>query len=54
MIERWKCKHGLTLSDRCDACEVEEARETVRRHGEEVDAARRLIERTERESAEAR
>jgi hypothetical protein len=44
MTERWRCAHGLTLSEHCDACEVENAREVLRRYGEPVDEARRVVD----------
>lgn len=44
MTERWKCSHGLTLSENCDACELEIARERDQRLGPLVDEARKLIE----------
>jgi hypothetical protein len=53
MTERWRCTHGLTLDERCDACEVEEAREVVRRWKPVVDEAERRIEQIERERAQA-
>lgn len=43
MTEHYKCRHGLTLQDTCDACEIEAARKTDRRYGPMVDAARKLI-----------
>jgi hypothetical protein len=48
MTERWRCAHGLTLSEQCEACDKELALETVRRHGQMVDEARRVIAEAER------
>lgn len=53
MTERWRCAHGLTLSEHCDACEVENARELVRHWGQPVDEARKLIEQIEKEASNA-
>lgn len=43
MTEHYRCRHGLTLGENCDACEIEAARETDRRYGLAVDEARKLI-----------
>lgn len=43
MTEHWRCAHGLTLFDVCDACELELARERDQRLGPMVDEARRVI-----------
>lgn len=43
MTEHYRCRHGLTLSENCDACEIDAARELVDHWGSAIDAARRLI-----------
>lgn len=43
MTEHWRCAHGLSLTEKCEACEKELALETVRRFGSAVDEARALI-----------
>lgn len=43
MATQYYCRHGLTLADTCDACEVEAAREYDRRYGPGVDEARKVI-----------
>jgi hypothetical protein len=53
MTERWRCAHGLTLSEHCDACEVENARELVRHWGAPVDEARKLIEQEKERANES-
>jgi hypothetical protein len=53
MTERWRCAHGLTLAEKCPACERELAIETLRRHGHDVDEARKVIREAEKERAQA-
>lgn len=43
MTEHFKCRHGLTLAENCDACELELARERDQRLGPLVDEARKVI-----------
>ena len=43
MTNHYKCRHGLTLAENCDACELELARERDQRLGPMVDEARRVI-----------
>lgn len=47
MTEQYRCRHGLTLTENCDACEIEMAMERDRRLGPIVDEARRVIEQAE-------
>jgi hypothetical protein len=37
------CRHGLTLTEACRECDLANAQETVRRYGDDVDQARRVI-----------
>ena len=39
----WTCSHGKTISEQCNQCDVENARETLRRWGSAVDEARKVI-----------
>lgn len=43
MTEHYRCRHGLTLAEDCDACEIEMAMENERRFGLLVDEARKTI-----------
>lgn len=43
MPEHYHCRHGLTLAENCDACEIEMAMEKDRRFGPIVDEARKVI-----------
>jgi hypothetical protein len=47
------CRHGSTW-EKCPDCELADALETVRRHGEAVDRARIVIAKHWREIAEGR
>jgi hypothetical protein len=48
-MTQWKCAHGFTLSERCAACDLDNARDTVNRWGDAVDEARKVIARAEKE-----
>lgn len=37
------CRHGLRLTETCRECDLDRARETVRRYGDDVDQARIVI-----------
>ncbi|WP_156773590.1 hypothetical protein [Paraburkholderia tropica] len=53
MTTQYRCRHGLTLAENCDACELEIARERDQRLGPLLDEARKRIEQEkERASAE--
>jgi len=52
MTERWRCPHGLTLTETCEACDADLARELLRHWQQPVAEAQRVIEEAERGKAE--
>lgn len=51
MTECWRCAHGLTLSEKCEACDRELAEEILRRWGKDVADAQKVVEEAEKERA---
>lgn len=49
MTEPQRCSHGLTLREKCEACDREWAEEILRRWGQPVDDARKQLEEAERD-----
>lgn len=44
MTEQWRCSHGLSLRETCEACDKELAEEILRRWQQPVHEAERVIE----------
>lgn len=44
MNHGYTCRHGLSLTEQCEACDKEIAQDILRRWGKPVDDAREVIE----------
>lgn len=49
-----QCKHGTPWHAHCPECELALALEAERRHGQEIDEARKVIERAQENGWEVR